>query len=57
MFLYIVCSDFTDFIFYINLYICMSKFVLFFIVLQGPFVNQFINWKGYTCGNKTEINK
>ena len=47
MFLYIVCSDFTDFIFHINYIYLYVKVCIVCIVLQGPFVNQFINWKGY----------
>ena len=37
------CTLFTDFIFYINFIYLYVKVCIVFIVLQGPFVNQFIN--------------
>ena len=47
MFLYVVLLLTSYFIF-------IFKVCIVFIVLQGPFVNQFTNWKGYPVEIKRE---
>ena len=57
MFLYIVYYAvilLTSYFVFIYLYVKVS---IVFIVLQGPFVNQFINWKGYPVEIKRIRNK
>ena len=53
MFLYIVCSDFTDFIFHINYIYLYVKVCIVCIVL--PLCKSVYQLKGLPCGNKTVV--